>query len=187
MSKKTIIILVLSILFVVAAGALYIYANNMQKTKPVQEMEFKLPEEEPSNTKDIENVTYVDFSFENSDGNLTKLSESQDMATMVLFWNPDNADSVDVLKKVDSMNEKYEEKIKFYMINTSDKTPKNLEDELTIDIYYDNLKEGTSKFYITEIPSMIYIQKNNEVLHAKSGLTSTDALEANLDILSENF
>ena len=73
------------------------------------------------------------------------------------------------------------------MINTSDKTPKNLEDELTIDIYYDNLKEGTSKFYITEIPSMIYIQKNNEVLHAKSGLTSTDALEANLDILSENF
>ena len=32
-----------------------------------------------------------------------------------------------------------------------------------------------------------YIQKNNEVLHAKSGLTSTDALEANLDILSENF
>ena len=195
MSKNSIIILVLSILFVVAAGALYIYVNNMPKTKPVQEMEFKLPEEEPSNTKDIENVTYVDFSFENSDGNLTKLSESQDMAAMVLFWNPDNADSVDVLKKVDSNRKKtspfclcaYEEKINFYMINTSDKTPKNLEDELTIDIYYDNLKEGTSKFYITEIPSMIYIQKNNEVLHAKSGLTSTDALEANLDILSENF
>ena len=84
MSKKTIIILVLSILFVVAAGALYIYANNMQKTKPVQEMEFKSPEEEPSNTKDIENVTYVDFSFENSDGNLTKLSESQDFGTLIM-------------------------------------------------------------------------------------------------------
>ena len=187
MSKKTIIIFILSILFVALAGGVYFYVNNeLKKNAKVPEMEFKLPEEELSNTKDLENITYVDISFENSEGNLNKLSESKDMATMILFWSPDNQDSVEVLKKVDSMNEKYEN-IKFYMINTSDTTPKELEDELTIDIYYDKLKEGASKFYITELPSMIYIQKNNEVLHAKSGFTSTDALEANLDILAENF
>ena len=109
------------------------------------------------------------------------------MATVVCFWNPDNKDSVDVLKKIDAMNEKYEETIKFYMINTSDEMPEDLKNSLSIDVYYDKLKEGTSKFYITEVPSIIYIQKNNEVLHAKAGLTSTDALEANFDILSENF
>lgn len=187
MSKKTIVILIVSIVFVIVAACLSLYVNNVTKNNIVARgKEFTLPEEEPSNTKDLENITYVDFSFENENGDLVKLSESENMATMVLFWSPENEDSVEVLKKVDALNEKYES-VKFYMINILEKTPKELEDKLSIDIYYDKLKEGTSKFYITELPSMIYIKKDNEVFQAKSGLTSTDALEANLDIISENF
>lgn len=186
MDKKTIIILIVSILFFVGAIGVYFFVNSTVEIDDNVGKEFVLPEEEPSKTKDLDNITYVDFSFENNEGNLVKLSESKDKATMILFWNPDNKDSVDVLKKIDSMNEKYE-KINFYMINTSEDIPKELEDSLTIDVYYDNLNEGVSKFYITEQPAMIYIQKNNEVLHAKTGLTTTDALEANFDILSENF
>lgn len=187
MNKKSIFILVISILFLVASLAFSLYVNSTLSNKEEVGGHFELPEEEPSNTKDLEGITYVDFSFEDNSGNLVKLSESKDMATVVCFWNPDNQDSVDVLKKIDAMNEKYEETIKFYMINTSDEMPEDLKNGLSIDVYYDKLKEGTSKFYITEVPSIIYIQKNNEVLHAKAGLTSTDALEANFDILSENF
>lgn len=186
MDKKSIVILIVSILFLVVAVGFYFLVNSAVESKEEVGKEFVLPEEEPSNTKDLENITYVDFSFENNEGNLVKLSESKDKATMILFWNPDNKDSVEVLKKIDGLNENYEN-INFYMINTSEKMPKELEDSLTIDVYYDSLKEGISKFYITEQPAMIYIQKNNEVLHAKTGLTTTDALEANFDILSENF
>ena len=32
-----------------------------------------------------------------------------------------------------------------------------------------------------------YINESNEVFNAKEGFTTTDALEANLDILSNNF
>lgn len=196
MNKKSIIILVLSIVFVIFAGVFYFYVSNMtmdnstisslNENKQVEELELESVEEEETNTKDIEDVTYIDFSFENSEGKLIKISESKDKPVMILFWSPDNEDSVEMLKRVDSMNEKYSN-IDFYMINILEETPKEIQNEITIDIYYDKLKEGTSKFNITEIPSMVYIQDNNEVLHAKSGLASTDALEANLDIISENF
>ena len=32
-------------------------------------------EEEPSNTKDLDNITYVDFSFENNEGKLTSIDK----------------------------------------------------------------------------------------------------------------
>jgi hypothetical protein len=55
------------------------------------------------------------------------------------------------------------------------------------EIYLDKDNEAKNAFNITEYPSLIYITKDNEILNAKSGFTTSDALEANLDILSENF
>ena len=98
MDKKSIVILIVSILFLVVAVGFYFLVNSAVESKEEVGKEFVLPEEEPSNTKDLENITYVDFSFENNEGNLVKLSESKDKATMILFWNPDNKDSVEVLK-----------------------------------------------------------------------------------------
>ena len=38
-----------------------------------------------------------------------------------------------------------------------------------------------------EIPTIFYINEFNEVFNTKTGVTTYDALEANLDILSENY
>ena len=48
-------------------------------------------------------------------------------------------------------------------------------------------KEAIRKYDIKEYPSIIYINSDNDVFNAKSGFTTTDALEANLDILSNNI
>ena len=34
---------------------------------------------------------------------------------------------------------------------------------------------------------MLYIKEDNKIFNAKSGLTSTDALDANLEIISNNI
>ena len=59
--------------------------------------------------------------------------------------------------------------------------------DYSLEIYYDFYEETAIKYNITQVPSMIYINESNEVFNAKEGFTTTDALEANLDILSNNF
>ena len=85
------------------------------------------------------------------------------------------------------MYKNYEGKINFFMISTAKEIDENLKNEYTVNIYYDFYEEAARKYNITEVPSMIYINEENEVFNAKVGMTTTDALEANLDILSNNF
>ena len=94
---------------------------------------------------------------------------------------------MEVLDKVELMYSDYEDKIEFFMINTAEKVGTSLDDKYTIEIYYDTYNEAAQNYNITEVPSMIYINNQNEVFNAKTGFTTTDALEANLDILSENI
>ena len=188
--KKNILIIVCSILLLAAAIVFYMYVNSMpvENEKVGNEVENQVVvEEEGSKTKDLENVEYTDFSVYTSDDTEVKLSEHKDKAAMLLFFDPNNPDSMEVLDKVESMYSNYEDKIEFFMINTAEKVGTSLDDEYTIEIYYDTYKEAAQNYNITEVPSMIYIDKQNEVFNAKSGFTTTDALEANLDILSENI
>lgn len=187
MNKKNIIILTSAIIIFIIAIIFFIWTfKNTQNKSKVNDIN-TIQTEEVSKTKDLEDVSYLDFTFYKEDRSEVKLSEFKDSAVMILFWNSDNEDSVEVLKKVNSMYEEYSNAIKFLMINTSDKIDENLKNEVSLEIYYDLYKEGALKYNVTELPSMIYISKDNKVFNAKSGFTTTDALEANLDILSENF
>lgn len=188
--KKNILIIVCSILLLIAAIIFYMCVNSMPREIEDYSVEVEnqvVVEEEVSKTKDLENVEYTDFSVYTSDNKEVKLSEHKDKAAMLLFFNPNNPESMEVLDKVESMYSNYEDKIEFFMINTAEKVGTSLDDKYTIEIYYDTYNEAAQKYNITEVPSMIYIDNQNEVFNAKTGFTTTDALEANLDILSENI
>ena len=73
------------------------------------------------------------------------------------------------------------------MINTSRDVDEELQNEYSLEIYYDFYEETARNYNVKEVPSFIYINENNEVFNAKSGFTTSDALEANLDILSNNI
>lgn len=140
-----------------------------------------------SNTEDIENISYTDITIYNENNEEISLSEFADTSVMILFWNSQNEDSVEVLKKVNNLYEKYKEKVKFLMISTSRDISENIKSEISMDIYYDLNNEYQEKYNIQKIPTMIYIYKDNSIMNAKSGIPSNDAIEANLDILSDNF
>ncbi len=187
--KKNILILTFSILLLIAASVFYIYVSKMPtkvEEEPVQQQEIVV-EEEISETEDLEGVQYTDFTVYTSDKKEVKLSDYKDKAVMILFFNPNDQDSMEVLDKVELMYSDYEDKIEFFMINTAEEIRESLNDKYTVEIYYDLYKEAAEKYDITKLPSMIYIDSSNTVFNAKTGFTTTDALEANLDILSENI
>lgn len=181
--KKNIIILIIAIvIFIIAlVFCIYTFKNNISKNEKEEILE------EVSKTKDIEDSEYKEITIYREDGSEVKLSDFKDKPVMLLFWNRDNEDSMTVLKKVNELYERYNSKITFLMINTSQDVDEKIKDEVSIDIYYDFYKEAVRNYNIIELPSMIYITEDNQVFNAKAGLTTTDALEANLDILSNNI
>lgn len=139
-----------------------------------------------SNTEDIENISYTDITIYNERNEEISLSEFADTSVMILFWNSQNGDSVEVLKKVNNLYERYKEKVKFLMISTSKDVPETVKNGISMDIYYDLNNEYQEKYNVQKIPTIIYIYKDNSIMNAKSGIPSNDAIEANLDILSDN-
>lgn len=182
MSKKNIILLVIAIAFFILA--LLFFINTIGFNEEINENSIT---EEISKTKDIEEIKYTDSIFYKADGTEVKLSDYKDSAIVLMFFNPQNQDSMEDLKKVEEIYKNYEEKIKFFMINTAKDVDENLQNEYSLEIYYDFYKETARNYNVTEEPSFIYISENNEVFNAKAGFTTSDALEANLDILSNNI
>ena len=186
MSNKSIITLVIAIVLVIVALVFYIWSLNYNEIEePTQEEYIVLDEE--SKTKDLRNINYTDFVFYREDRSEVNFADYKDKATMILFWNPDNKDSVEDLKKVNGMYEKYKDNINFFMISTSVEVDEQIKEEVSIEIFYDLYKEGQIKYNVTEVPTLIYITEDNEIFNAKVGFTTTDALEANLDIISNNI
>lgn len=182
-NKKGIILVCILIIIFIIICAIELF-NKDSRNINIESQEIIYDEE--SKTEDLE-ADYKDITVYKEDGTEEKISDYKNMPIMILFWNEKSEDSVKVLKKVNELYSKYENRIKFFMIDTSDKVDDNIKNEISIDIYYDLDKEAINEYRIKKYPSMIYIDKNNEVFNAKTGFTTTDALEANLDILSENF
>lgn len=182
MSKKNILILVSAIIIVIIAVIFFVWSLNLDKN-----IEEKVVLDEESKTRDLENVAYTDFVFYREDKSEVNFSDYKDKATMILFWNSSNEDSVADLKKVNDMYEEYKDKINFIMINTAEEVDEEIKNEVSMEIFYDFYKEAQRKYNVTEVPTLIYITEDNEIFNAKVGFTTTDALEANLDIISNNI
>lgn len=142
---------------------------------------------EVSNTQDVENVSYTDITVFKEDNTETTLSEFSGKPVMLLFWNSENEDSINVLKKVNEIYKNYDGKIEFLMVSTSKEIPENLKNEISVNVYYDLNNEYQTKYNVEIVPTMVYIDKENKIMNAKSGVPSSDAIEANLDILADNF
>lgn len=187
--KKNILIIIISIILVVLSVAFFLYTLTVEKPKlePEEIIKDVKVENEVSKTQDIENVNYNDVTLFKKNKKEVKISDYKDKPIMLLFFNEENEESIEVLKKVEELYPNYKETIQFFMINTGKEVNEEFEKNYTMNIYYDFYEEASIKYNITQVPSMIYINEFNEVFNAKEGFTTTDALEANLDILSNNF
>lgn len=190
MKKSTKILLIISIVILVIGIGIatfsyfYTSSNTLKNNNNAQEDNSFL--EEPSKTEDLD-ADYIDFSIFTQVGDEIKLSDYENQAVMILFWNSENEDSIEMLKRVNEIYPNYKEKVNVLAINTKNEKDLEVLNEIEIPMYYDENEEAIKQYNITELPAMIYINSQNEVFNSKTGLTTKDALEANFDILAENF
>lgn len=190
--KKNVIFLIAAIFIFLIALFFAIWTNGSNKNtntnanKSNQEIMDELSKDEESHTTDLE-AKYQDFSILDNIGEEVKLSDYKDSAVMVLFWNSENPESVEMLNRVNELYDSYKDKIKFLAINTKDEDVKEILENINVPVFYDRNGEVANMYGITTLPAMLYINSNNEIFNSKTGLTSRDALQANLDILAENF
>lgn len=185
--KKNILIIVISVIIVTLGVGFFVYTLTVQNNSVAPEEGKKEVGEEVSKTKDLEGVSYSDATLYKADNTEVKISDYKDTPIMLLFFNKNNEDSIEVLNKVEEMYKNYEDKIQFFMINTAEEVDEELAKKYTIEIYYDFYKETARNYNVIDVPSTIYINELNEIFNAKTGFTTTDALEANLDVLSNNI
>ena len=204
MDKKSVVLLVIAIIILAVAVVFATWSFNFdsQVVNEKSVVENKIVEEqienkvvseetefsesdykEESKTKSLK-ATYTDFSVKDKNGNEIKLSDYKDSPVMILFWNNQNEDSIEMLKRLNEQYTNYENEIKFIVINSGEEYQV---EGVTLPIYQDTNNKISKLYNVTEFPGMIYINKENEVFYAKTGLTTKDALKANLDILAENF
>lgn len=197
MDKKSIVLLIISgiILCIAIVFAIWSFnvdlsiaqnnnvSNSEESTKNTVEQENKNTQEE-SETQDF-TATYTDFTLEDLEGNEIKLSDHKDRPVVVLFWSSENQDSVTMLNKINEQYDTYKENISFIAIK-AEEIDEDL-GEIKVPIYVDKNQEVMKIYNVTDLPTILYITKENEIFNAKTGLTTDDALKANMDILSENY
>ena len=156
--------------------------KNESETENIIKEDVLDEENDVSKTRDFP-VDYVDFEVFDKSGNSIKLSDYKDLPVMIVFINNSSEESLEFVKNLNEVYDNYKNVINFILINTG-------EDEIEdnkITVYFDNNKEAIKGYNVTEIPVMICLNNKNEIFNSKVGCPSKDALEANLDILAENY
>ena len=193
-NKKSIYFLIFAIIIFIVMLLFFIYVQFFEETKnsfeKVEKQEIEvmnkmreenIEEENKSITKDFE-ANYMDFMVFDKSGNSIRLSDYKDSPIMIVFLD-DNEESKEFFKNINEVYDNYKNIINFILITVGENEIENR----NIPVYFDKEKEVVKEYNITEFPVMICLNRQNEIFNSKVGCPSKDALEANLDILSENY
>lgn len=184
MTKSTKILLIVSIIFFIIAIGIFAF--------------FKLTSNQISNVNTVNQVSKEsnqpqepeEFTFTDSDGNELKIDDSSELGKVIIFWNSDSENSLDTLELIDSYYETYKNYINFYIINTDEKHQDIItiveNCNFTFPVYYDNKNKASEFYSIDKLPTLIFIDKQDEIHTVNDGIDE-DTLTANLDILAENY
>ena len=146
-------------------------------------VDFTGPEYKPSNI-------YDDTQKEIS------LSDFSDKPMALIFFNAKNEKSIEVLKIFSEQNEEYSDKVNIVGICISDGVNDTLQDiknileqnDIRLDSILFDLDYSAKKEYdITTIPTLVCVDKKQEVINKVSAKLNEDVIMANLDILAENY
>ena len=151
----------------------------------------------PANrNKDQIKKSFANFVVETSDDNTFNISDYSGKPLILLFYRSDVNDAIGNLNVLNQAYEEYGEDVFFACIDVKIDEPNSKEDiqnylrenDIKIDMFYDSRNNNAVTTYnINYVPSLIFIDKNRNVINTKEGPITYDALEANLDLLLGNF
>lgn len=217
MKKKDIGLLVFAIIFLIVAIIFFFVSSNIQINKksvtPKVSNEVKGTLEN-NTTNSVNNVTsntlneadyqkaaetgilnpvaeYKDFSVYDENGNVVSLDSFSGKPVFILFWQVSELDSVEMLKVLNDVYTKYSEKVIFLSVtdlaSKADAQKIVQDNNIQVPIYYEENSAGSTAYNVTNYPTAIIKDKNNNIVNQKVGQMEEDTILANLDILSENY
>lgn len=205
MNKKNIFLLIFAILFFIVALAFLLstFSNNnttnnnstnnlINETSPILSDDTTFLEDttnvsdtSDSTSEDLPDMEYdslIDFTYSNKENKEFNISRYNDKPLAILFSDfSENFDiSVDYLSLMNSYYEDYKSNVQFLCIDKS----KFADTDSNIEIYKDI--DGIEKYSIDTLPTLIFIDKEGEIINQTTSLT-LDSLKANLDLITGNF
>lgn len=151
---------------------------------------------EQNREKDNINKEYADFVVDTiNEDEVFSLSNYESKPMVLMFWRSDVGDAIETLNVLNSAYEEYSEEVNFVCIDVSIGETSLKDDvqaylsanDIKVDMYFDSNNAAIEAYNINYVPSVIFIDKNRNVINTKEGLLSYDTLEANLDLLTGKF
>ena len=135
-------------------------------------------------------VEYSDIKVEDTSGSEITLDDYKGKATLILFCNPKNDDSVEELKILNRLYSSYSDKVEFMVI-----AKKNLQvnmdsvynqNSIILPLFYED-GSASNAYDVTKYPTILIKLDTDDIVNKLEGLKEVDTIQSNLDILSGNF
>lgn len=135
-------------------------------------------------------VEYSDIKVEDTSGSEITLDDYKGKATLILFCNPKDDDSVEELKILNRLYSSYSDKVEFMVI-----AKKNLQvnmdsvynqNSIILPLFYED-GSASNAYDITKYPTILIKLDTDDIVNKLEGLKEVDTIQSNLDILSGNF
>jgi hypothetical protein len=122
------------------------------------------------------------------------ITASENTPMLLIFWNNKEEKSIDALKTVQTYYSKYSSTVDIKAVAEVDQDEKSeiqniiSENNITIPVVYDTVDYSLSKANnVSEIPTILVINKKGEIINTLTEEITEDVIEANLDILIEKY
>lgn len=177
--------------------------NTTEKGENVVKDEVTNNEENNENTMTEEELEltgdkYIKADVIDKDGNTVTLETEENKPMVILYWNAENESSIEALEVLQSFYDKYQEKVNFVamaVVNNYEEEKANVETiltdkNITMSAYYDGIDGSSANANnVSNIPTLLVVNKNAEIINKVIDEVpkSSDVVEANLDIITENF
>lgn len=135
-------------------------------------------------------VEYSDIKVEDTSGSEITLDDYKGKATLILFCNPKDDDSVEELKILNRLYSSYSDKVEFMVI-----AKKNLQvnmdsvynqNSIILPLFYED-GSASNAYDVTKYPTILIKLDTDDIVNKLEGLKEVDTIQSNLDILSGNF
>lgn len=188
--KKIIIITVISVILVISLiGLMIVSKSKNEVSKPINNI--------PGNEISLEltGEQYKPSKLVDENNTKIELSQFSNKPMALLFFNTTEINAKEAINIFQKYYEEYKDKINFINISVIDGVTESKEDvktyiqnnNITIPILYDTEYTAKNEYEIDTIPTFIFINKNNEIINTIAEDINEDVIEANLDILAENY
>lgn len=143
---------------------------------------------------DLTGDAYIAADAQDKDGNTITVKTENGKPMMMLFWNLTEENSMELLKDLQTYYDNYKDKVTFSAVAVVDFEQKAdvekfiSENKIEVPVVYDSVDGSISKANnVSNVPTLLSINKKGEVINNLISNIDSDVIEANLDIISENF